>query len=234
MQSIAAGYYHSSAIDEFGNVYVLGATDRSALTGDRYTWGWGEHGQLGHGEPVSELQPRLVAALVGQHVTQLSCGGFHSACVTARGELYTWGLSDYGQLGLGDVASVADKLRILLPAPVTALAELHVELVACGWWQTCVATRVRDTGTEPLLKIDAESEGVAPYLDDFNKFMNDDVLTGAEDVSDDDEISSESSDTWDDTMQDYIASISSYKPAHLTAFDRVRTAVAARRVLIRQ
>jgi alpha-tubulin suppressor-like RCC1 family protein len=204
VQNITAGYYHSSAIDEFGNVY---------------TWGWGEHGQLGHGEPVSELQPRLVAALVGQHVTQMSCGGFHSACVTVRGELYTWGLSDYGQLGLGDVSSVSDKQRILLPAPVTALADLHAEAVACGWWQTCVTTRVKETGNESLPKVDLENEGVAPYLEDFNKFMSDDVLTGTEDVSDD-EISAESSDAWDDTMQDYIASISSYKPAHLTAFDR--------------
>lgn len=175
---------------------------------------------MGHGEPVSELQPRLVAALVGQHVTQMSCGGFHSACVTVRGELYTWGLSDYGQLGLGDVSSVSDKQRILLPAPVTALADLHAEAVACGWWQTCVTTRVKETGNESLPKVDLENEGVAPYLEDFNKFMSDDVLTGTEDVSDD-EISAESSDAWDDTMQDYIASISSYKPAHLTAFDRV-------------
>ncbi len=158
----------------------------------------------------------------------MACGGFHSACVTARGELYTWGLSDYGQLGLGDVSSVSDKQRILLPAPVTALADLHVETVACGWWQTCVTTRVREvTGVnESLPKTDLENEGVAPYLEDFNKFMSDDVLTGTEDVSDDDEISAESSDAWDDAMQGYITSISSYKPAHLTAFDRVRAVLS--------
>ena len=174
---------------------------------------------------MSELQPRLVAALLGQHVTHMSCGGFHSACVTVRGELYTWGLSDYGQLGLGDVSRVSDKQRILLPAPVTALADLHVESVSCGWWQTCVTTRVRDVKdvSETTSKIDLERENVAPYLEDFNKFMNDDVLTGTEDISDDDEISAESSDTWDDNMQEYIASISSYRPAYLeTAFDKVR------------
>lgn len=30
---------------------------------------------------------------------QLSCGGFHTAVVTARGKVYTWGREEHGMLG---------------------------------------------------------------------------------------------------------------------------------------
>jgi alpha-tubulin suppressor-like RCC1 family protein len=33
--------------------------------------------------------------------TSISCGGMHTCCVGAHGELYAWGRADQGQLGLG-------------------------------------------------------------------------------------------------------------------------------------
>lgn len=32
----------------------------------------------------------------------IACGGAHSACLTARGRIYTWGKGRYGRLGHGD------------------------------------------------------------------------------------------------------------------------------------
>jgi len=37
----------------------------------------------------------------GKHIASIACGASHSAAVTDRGELYTWGLGDRGQLGHG-------------------------------------------------------------------------------------------------------------------------------------
>lgn len=36
-------------------------------------------------------RPRVIEALRGKDVVDIACGGAHSAAITARGELYTWG-----------------------------------------------------------------------------------------------------------------------------------------------
>lgn len=46
--------------------------------------------------------PRLIEALAGERVVGVACGSAHSACVTARGHLYTWGHGEFGRLGHGD------------------------------------------------------------------------------------------------------------------------------------
>jgi len=70
------------------------------------TFGNGQHGRLGHGTQASELVPRAVAGLAG--VVSVACGGAHTACVTADGGLWSWGMNDRGQLGhSGDRAFVA-------------------------------------------------------------------------------------------------------------------------------
>lgn len=35
-------------------------------------------------------------------VVDIAAGGAHSACITASGELFTWGKGRYGRLGHGD------------------------------------------------------------------------------------------------------------------------------------
>ncbi len=52
-------------------------------------------------------------------------GAKHSACVTRRGRLYTWGHGDNGRLGNGA------KRGTLLPEPVAALLGVHVVHAAC-------------------------------------------------------------------------------------------------------
>lgn len=47
-------------------------------------------------------RPRVVEALRGKDIVDIACGGAHSAALTARGELYSWGKGRYGRLGHGD------------------------------------------------------------------------------------------------------------------------------------
>ncbi|CAG9575570.1 unnamed protein product [Danaus chrysippus] len=99
-----------------------------ALTADGkvYSWGEGEDGKLGHGNRITLEAPRLIESLAGERVISIACGSAHSACVTARGHLYTWGLGEYGRLGHGD-----DNIQ-LVPKMVEALANYRVIQVACG------------------------------------------------------------------------------------------------------
>lgn len=47
-------------------------------------------------------RPRVIESLRGIEVVDIAAGGAHSACITAAGDLYTWGKGRYGRLGHGD------------------------------------------------------------------------------------------------------------------------------------
>jgi alpha-tubulin suppressor-like RCC1 family protein len=68
--------------------------------GDAFTWGYGFHGQLGHGNRGNQLVPKRVEGPT--NVTDIAAGGYHSLAVGEGGAVYTWGFNGYGQLGLGD------------------------------------------------------------------------------------------------------------------------------------
>ncbi|KAF7702179.1 RCC1 domain-containing protein 1 [Silurus meridionalis] len=72
----------------------------STASGTVYTWGHGGHGQLGHGTLVSGDEPRAIEALWGVPMKSVAAGGWHSACISAGGDLYVWGWNESGQLGL--------------------------------------------------------------------------------------------------------------------------------------
>lgn len=67
-----------------------------------FSWGEGDDGKLGHGNRMSLEKPRLIESLKSKRVRDIACGSSHSAAITSSGELYTWGLGEYGRLGHGD------------------------------------------------------------------------------------------------------------------------------------
>ncbi|KAK2588070.1 hypothetical protein KPH14_004135 [Odynerus spinipes] len=71
-----------------------------AENGDVYSMGMGTRGQLGHGDLEDCDDPKLVEALAGLNVVQISAAGWHSAVVTDQGDLYTWGWNINGELGI--------------------------------------------------------------------------------------------------------------------------------------
>ncbi|XP_052858296.1 probable E3 ubiquitin-protein ligase HERC3 [Drosophila gunungcola] len=70
------------------------------VNGDVFTWGNGLRGQLGQAVLKVEETPQLLEALAGIKITQIAAGGWHSAAISAFGDLYTWGLNCSGQLGV--------------------------------------------------------------------------------------------------------------------------------------
>lgn len=61
-----------------------------------------DYGQLGIDSPDPRPRPGLVAApLTDANVVQVSCGYYHTIVLGARGDVWTFGRNDYGQLGIG-------------------------------------------------------------------------------------------------------------------------------------
>ncbi|XP_017555562.1 RCC1 domain-containing protein 1 [Pygocentrus nattereri] len=103
---------------------ALGSEHAVLLTssGTVYSWGSGSHGQLGHGSLVSEDEPQVLEALWGVPMKYVAAGGWHSACISAGGDLYVWGWNESGQIGLPSKGLKDQSQR----APSTEKGELVV------------------------------------------------------------------------------------------------------------
>ena len=78
-----------------------------------YSWGCGEQGQLGRKvlerHKTLSLKPRIISPPVKRnenkelcYYIKYSCGSYHTLGLTNDGHLFSWGLNNHGQLGLGD------------------------------------------------------------------------------------------------------------------------------------
>jgi alpha-tubulin suppressor-like RCC1 family protein len=95
-----------------------------ALTksGDVYTWGSNQCGQLGrYMSSISRLSPGKMG-LSG--IKKIASGYYHSMALTHTGQVYAWGLNDYGQLGIGLAMR-----RVWLPEE---LSLSNVKDIICG------------------------------------------------------------------------------------------------------
>jgi RCC1 and BTB domain-containing protein len=100
-RQLSCGGFHTAVVTEDGHLY---------------TFGGGEHGQLGHNDRVNKVKPTLVQALEGVFVSQITCGWSHSVALTSKGRVYTWGNGDHGKLGHGSgrkvsVPNMVEKLK---------------------------------------------------------------------------------------------------------------------------
>ncbi|XP_073470388.1 E3 ubiquitin-protein ligase MYCBP2 isoform X11 [Aquarana catesbeiana] len=80
---VSCGFHHSVVLMENGDVY---------------TFGYGQHGQLGHGDVSCRGCPTLVQALPGPS-TQVTAGSNHTAVLLMDGQVFTFGSFSKGQLG---------------------------------------------------------------------------------------------------------------------------------------
>lgn len=101
-----------------------------------YAMGSNGNGRLGVNSPLltHSAVPRLVEGLTGYVMSRVACGWTHTVGVTSNarlkvdgGEVFTWGLGEFGALGHGDTVTR------YVPAKVRALeGKGKVVLAACG------------------------------------------------------------------------------------------------------
>ncbi|KAF5898054.1 putative E3 ubiquitin-protein ligase HERC4, partial [Clarias magur] len=114
--SISCGEEHTATLSKGGTVFTFGS---------------GRYGQLGHNSFRDELQPRVVTALWGLNVTQITCGRNHTlALVESSNTIYSFGCGEQGQLGNGQRTNQCVPLPVQLPSEAT---DIHtVERIIAG------------------------------------------------------------------------------------------------------
>ncbi|ALC47389.1 CG6678 [Drosophila busckii] len=113
--------------------------------GDVHAWGSGLRGQLGQQTLSVEETPQLVEALAGIKITHIAAGAWHSAAISAFGDLYTWGYNSNGQLGM----RVMKRDSLLKEPAVYPLPQLH-DLPACCAQLEDDAAAAADEACAPL------------------------------------------------------------------------------------
>ena len=119
---------------------ACGADFTIALTenGDVWSMGEGAYGQLGLGTTEHQYNPAFVGGrdVFKEPVVLVAAGRTHTACVTSKGVLFTWGNGKHGELGDGF------QERRLIPQQINSA--LHggqpAVMVSCGASHTVVLT----------------------------------------------------------------------------------------------
>ncbi|XP_040012787.1 probable E3 ubiquitin-protein ligase HERC1 isoform X3 [Xiphias gladius] len=107
---VSAGYRHSAAVTNDGELY---------------TWGEGDFGRLGHSDSQSRNVPTLVKDVSG--VGQVACGSSHTIAVAQDGHtVWSFGGGDNGKLGHGDTN------RVYRPKVIEALHGFIIRKVCAG------------------------------------------------------------------------------------------------------
>ena len=76
IKSIAAGAHHSMILSEDGQLF---------------TFGYGQHGQLGQKSNQNYCTPQIVKDFLAQPLSCIAAGWHHSLALTRKGDLYACG-----------------------------------------------------------------------------------------------------------------------------------------------
>ncbi|XP_045053874.2 X-linked retinitis pigmentosa GTPase regulator isoform X3 [Desmodus rotundus] len=119
---ISCGYYHSAFV---------------TMDGELYTFGEPECGKLGLPQEllVNHRVPQLVTG-IPEKVLQVACGGGHTVVLTEKA-VYTFGLGQFGQLGLGTFVFEAAEPQI-----IESVNGQKITSISCGENHTALITDV--------------------------------------------------------------------------------------------
>uniref|UniRef100_F6SZE5 X-linked retinitis pigmentosa GTPase regulator n=1 Tax=Equus caballus TaxID=9796 RepID=F6SZE5_HORSE len=120
---VSCGYYHSAFI---------------TTEGELYTFGEPESGKLGLPSKllINHRIPQLVPG-IPEKVIQVACGGGHTVVLTENA-VYTFGLGQFGQLGLGTFIFETSE-----PTVIEHIKDQKISYISCGENHTALIT---DTG----------------------------------------------------------------------------------------
>ena len=102
--------------------------------GSVYTFGFGGHGALGHGDQDNQYLPRQVprAAFLNERVVMVSAGFEHMAALSEARRVYTWGNGERFQLGDGDSGWQESPVQVCCLCLCIAF-RMAPHMLNCGW-----------------------------------------------------------------------------------------------------
>ncbi|KAM3856982.1 alsin [Diretmus argenteus] len=106
-----------------------------SLQTEVWSWGQGEHGQLGLGDNLARLQPLCIKSLSSKEVLRVAAGAHHSLALTAQSQVFSWGSNSSGQLGHMESPSTIPRLAKMsegIRVWDVAAGEKHTLLLADG------------------------------------------------------------------------------------------------------
>ncbi|XP_069617718.1 X-linked retinitis pigmentosa GTPase regulator isoform X2 [Ranitomeya imitator] len=107
-----------------GGGHTVAVTDKEV-----HTFGLGQFGQLGQGTDIFETNsPKVIDTLKQQKIRYVACGENHTAVITDKGLLYTFGDGRYGKLGLGE----ENFTNQFSPTLCKNFLQFTIQSVACG------------------------------------------------------------------------------------------------------
>ena len=115
---------------ELSNVFVTQVSCGTDFTmcvdssGDVFTWGLGNYGNLGHGSTTDCLRPKLVEKMKIEVVTMCAAGAKHSLVLTQRGDIWSFGHGDNGRLGNG--ASLGSLVPTMLEEGMHSVNTIYI------------------------------------------------------------------------------------------------------------
>ncbi|XP_075998044.1 putative E3 ubiquitin-protein ligase HERC3 [Genypterus blacodes] len=133
----ASSPQHLESLSGMPLVQIAAGGDQSfalSVSGNVFSWGRNNCGQLGLGDTTDRRTPTAVHSLNLKKTIAISCGKDHTTILTKDGAVFTFGSGQYGQLGHN---SFTDELH---PRLVAELSEAKVTKIACGRYHTLVLT----------------------------------------------------------------------------------------------
>lgn len=85
--------------------------------GNLYSWGDNDGGQLGNGTQSEIGTPEAVDLAPGVTPTAISAGGDVSLAIGSDGNLYSWGINQFGQVGNGTINNMQCSPEVITLAP---------------------------------------------------------------------------------------------------------------------
>jgi alpha-tubulin suppressor-like RCC1 family protein len=96
-------------------------------SGDVYAWGRNTERQIGNTSIHNQFIPIKVNGFNNEKVIQISCGSCHSMALTESGRVLSWGLNQFGQLGLNNTDRYVNK-----PSNVLLSNAISIKKISCG------------------------------------------------------------------------------------------------------
>jgi alpha-tubulin suppressor-like RCC1 family protein len=109
---------------ECGAAHVLAINENFKVM----AWGANSYGQLGHGFFSNcEKSPDIISALKNESIKMISAGLNHSMVLTNEGQIFSFGCSEFGKLGLGKIST-----SVLYSTPKQIPRLKNIRKISCG------------------------------------------------------------------------------------------------------